>query len=190
MQVFEAPLKGLLIDELDIYEDNRGYFVERFSKNKFEALSLPVHFVQDNHSRSFPGVIRGLHFQPKPAQGKLVGCPRGSILDVAVDIRTDSPTFGEYFDIELNDSNGKLLWIPPGFAHGFCVLGNEPADVTYKITSHYNPDGETGIAWNDPDINIAWPFEKMAEPITSERDTNQQSLAHYKAHPSVWLEGE
>lgn len=191
MEILDAPIKGLKIIKLDIFSDARGFFVERFSKNKFSANGLPTNFVQDNHSRSSSGVIRGLHFQPNPAQGKMVGCIRGKIWDVAVDIRIDSETFGQYFGIELSDENGTLLWIPSGFAHGFCVLGNESADVFYKITSHYNPNGETGIAWNDKDINIKWPLDKMCfdnKPITSIRDTEQQSLLEYKKSPLKWIE--
>ncbi len=190
MHIETTPIADLKIITLAIYEDNRGFFVERFSHNKFKDLGFEQKFVQDNHSRSFAGVIRGLHFQPHFAQGKLVGATRGRIWDVAVDIRPESTTFGQYFGIELSDTNGKLLWIPPGFAHGFAVLGDQTADVMYKITSHYNPTGETGISWNDPDFNIKWPLDDMSfngSPIVSERDTNQQSFAHYTANPATWI---
>lgn len=190
MEKHTTPLDGLLVFTLDIYSDNRGFFTERYSQNRFASHGFEQHFVQDNHSRSVPGVIRGLHFQPNLAQGKLVGAVRGRIWDVAVDIRPDSPTFGQYYGIELSDSNGKLLWIPPGFAHGFCVLGDGEADVSYKITTHYNPDGETGIAWNDPDINVQWPLEAMVfddTPIVSQRDTEQQSFKDYAQNPATWI---
>lgn len=180
MKVYRSNLKELAIVELDVYGDSRGFFVERFNAGKFAELGLPTEFVQDNHSRSAPGVLRGLHFQPDPPQGKLVGVTRGRIWDVAADIRMDSPTLGQHFGLELNDENGKLLWIPPGFAHGFCVLGNEPADVVYKLTSLYNPKGETGIAWDDAELAIAWPTSKSPR-IISERDIKAQSFAEYKA---------
>lgn len=182
-KVEKCELEGLLIVTLDIFGDSRGFFIERFNENKFRELGLPHYFPQDNHSRSAPGVIRGLHFQPNPAQGKLVGAARGSIWDVAVDIRPESPTFGKWFGIELSDSNGKLLWIPPGFAHGFCVTGEGPADVFYKVTSLYNPASETGITYADLEIGIKWP---VTNQIVSERDTRQQSFAEYKKNPAVW----
>lgn len=190
MKVSDAGLDGLKIVELDVYGDSRGFFVERYNEEKFREHGLPTYFAQDNHSRSAPGVLRGLHFQPTPAQGKLVGCGKGRIWDVAVDIRVDSPTLGQHFGLELSDTNGLLLWIPPGFAHGFCVLGNERADVLYKCTSVYNPKGEQGIAWNDPDIAVAWPFAGMqlqdGKPVTSERDDQQPSFADYRQHPPQW----
>jgi len=136
-------------------------------------------FVQDNHSRSFPNVLRGLHYQP--GQGKLVSVIRGRIWDVAVDIRPDSETLGQHYSVELSDENGRMLWIPSGFAHGFCVLGDQPADVLYKVTSVYNPVGEGGIAYDDPELGIKWPIEN---PIISARDKAQQSFASYrKANP-------
>jgi len=191
MEISGTPIEGLKIIKLDKFSDNRGFFIERYSKNKFKANGLPTNFVQDNHSRSTKGVIRGLHFQPNPAQGKMVGCINGRIWDVAVDIRPESETYGQYFGIELSSDNATLLWIPPGFAHGFCVLGDNDADVSYKITSHYNPKGETGIAWNDPDINVQWPLDEMSfdkEPVTSIRDTEQQSFADYRKSPLEWIE--
>ena len=190
MQVIDTPLADLKIVELDVYGDERGFFVERFNEERFKDHGLPTMFLQDNHSRSAPGVLRGLHFQPTPSQGKLVGCVGGRIWDVAVDIRPESNTFGQHFGLELNDQNGKLLWIPGGFAHGFCVLGDKPADVYYKCTAMYNPKGEQGIAWNDPDVAVTWPFADMAledgKPTTSRRDDNQQSFAHYRKNPAVW----
>jgi dTDP-4-dehydrorhamnose 3,5-epimerase len=178
MKVETTPINGLLIITLDIHGDDRGFFVERYSKRKFEEHGLPTNFVQDNHSRSAPGVLRGLHFQHTPAQGKLVGAVRGSIWDVAVDIRPGSLTLGKYFAIELTDLNGKLLWIPAGFAHGFCVLGNGFADVSYKTTALFEPTGESGIAWNDPDFAIDWPIKN---PIISARDSNLQSFKEFRA---------
>lgn len=181
MKVLDTPLEGLKVVELDVYGDNRGFFVERFNKDKFAKAGLPMEFVQDNHSRSAAGVLRGLHYQYEPAQGKLVGCIGGRLLDVAVDIRKDSPTLGKWFSIELSAENGKLLWIPEGFAHGFCVLGDEPADLYYKITGGtYNPEGEGGIMWNDSEIGINWGAKN---PVISERDGNQLSFKEYLKEP-------
>lgn len=176
MKVETLSLEGLKLIELKQYHDHRGFFTERFNNRTFTEIGLPNHFVQDNHSRSHPQVIRGLHFQNNPAQGKLVGVIRGKIWDVAVDVRPDSPTFGKHIGVELSDENGKLLWIPAGFAHGFCVLGDEPADVFYKVDAIYNPTGETGICWNDEDLAIAWPVQN---PIVSDRDKSLQSFASY-----------
>lgn len=167
MKILETTIADLKIIELDVYRDDRGYFVERFNKTKFDSLGIPSDFVQDNSSRSLPNVIRGLHYQNDPSQAKLVGCTKGRIWDVAVDIRKNSKTFGQYFAIELSDDNGKLLYIPAGFAHGFCVLENESADVTYKVDGVYNPKGEGGIIFNDPDLNIEWPIQN---PILSTKD--------------------
>lgn len=183
MEVSKTPLEGLLVVKLDVHGDERGFFIERFHAEKFKELGLPHDFLQDNHSRSTQNVLRGLHCQHTPAQGKLVGVIRGKIWDVAVDIRPDSKTFGQYFAIELDDTNGKLLWVPPGFAHGFCVLSEGLTDVIYKTTANYNPAGETGIAWDDPEINVKWPVEN---PIISAKDQNQQSFSQYKAAPPNW----
>jgi len=141
--------------------------MERFHAADFRGLGLPVAFVQDNHSRSHPRVLRGLHYQDDPPQGKLVGVTRGRIWDVAVDVRPGSPTFAQSFALELNDTDGRLFWIPAGFAHGFCVLGDEPADVMYKVDAPYNPRTERGILWRDADLAIKWP---VADPIVSDRD--------------------
>jgi len=183
MKVEKTPLDGLLVVTLDIHGDERGFFVERFNEGKFKELGMPTNFVQDNHSRSSPGVLRGLHCQHTPPQGKLVGVVRGRIWDVAVDIRVNSPTLGQHFAIELNDMNGKLLWIPAGFAHGFCVLGDELVDVLYKTTALFSPGGETGIAWDDPDFAINWPIKNA---IISKRDQTQQSFKEYLRNPQKW----
>src|SRR5205823_71251 len=139
MKVLPVEIKGLALVELKVHGDARGFFVERYQHDRFRDHGLPSNFVQDNHSRSAPGVLRGLHYQVNPGQGKLVGVIRGRIWDVAVDIRPNSPTYGKHVAVELSDMNGRLLWIPPGFAHGFCVLGEEPADVLYKVDAAYNP---------------------------------------------------
>jgi len=181
MKVIDTKLKDLKVIELDLFGDKRGFFVERFNKEKFEKLGLPTEFIQDNHSKSAPNVLRGLHYQYEPAQSKLVGCVGGRLLDIAVDIRKDSSTLGQWFSIELTEDNGKLLWIPAGFAHGFCVLGNEPTHLYYKIVGGtYNPEGEGGIMWNDKDLNIDWQIQN---PVISERDKNQMSFKDYLKDP-------
>jgi dTDP-4-dehydrorhamnose 3,5-epimerase len=172
--VIETGLAGLKLVQLTVHGDERGFFVERFQAERFAEHGLPSKFVQDNHSRSAPGVLRGLHFQTQPAQGKLVGCVGGRIWDVAVDIRKNSPTFGKSYGVELSALNGRLLWVPAGFAHGFCVMGNEPADVLYKVDAIYNPATEGGIRWNDPALAVEWP---VRDPLVSARDAAMKTLA-------------
>ena len=176
MKVRKLDLEGLLVIELDVHRDDRGFFLERFHQDEFRKLNVPLEFKQDNHSRSAPRVLRGLHFQIDPPQGKLIGVTRGRIWDVAVDIRPDSQTFGKHLGIELNESNPQLLYMPPGFAHGFCVLGNEDADVFYKTSTTYNQKGEGGIRWDDPELDISWPIK---EPLVSDRDQSLGSLAQF-----------
>ena len=183
MNITRLDLEGLALIELVIHRDVRGFITERFHLDRFRENGLPTNFVQDNHSRSSPGILRGLHYQYRPTQGKLVGVIRGQIWDVAVDIRPDSPTYGRSLGVELSDVNGRVLWVPPGFAHGFCVLGDESADVLYKVDAVYHPAGEGGIFWADPDLSIPWP---MPRPIVSERDQNLPSFAEYRAHPVRW----
>ena len=180
MEILSTEFVGLKVVQLKIYHDNRGFFVERFNKKLFQDLGLPVDYFQDNHSLSAPNVIRGLHFQNNPSQAKLVGCLRGKILDVAVDIRKNSPTFGKYFSIELSAENGKLLFIPAGFAHGFAVLGDEPADVMYKVDNQFSKEGDGGIRFNDPDLKIDW---QIANPIISDKDKNLPLFADYLKNP-------
>ena len=183
MKVSPLGIEGLLLVELVVHEDYRGFFIERFQIDRFREHGLPTQFVQDNHSRSRPGVLRGLHYQNTPAQGKLVGVPRGRIWDVAVDIRPGSPNFGRHASVELSDLNGRLLWIPAGFAHGFCVLGDEPADVLYRADALYGPGGEGGIAWDDQDLALPWP---IGDPIVSDRDRALPSFTEYCATPAPW----
>ncbi|MEM7616922.1 MAG: dTDP-4-dehydrorhamnose 3,5-epimerase [Pseudomonadota bacterium] len=180
MKIETTPLSDLKLIKLNVHQDNRGFFVERFNLQKFQEHNLPTTFYQDNHSRSAPKVLRGLHLQHNPAQGKLVGCIRGAIWDVAVDVRPNSKTYGQYYGVELSGDNGQLLWMPSGFAHGFCVLGDEPADVMYKVSAEYNPSGEQGIMWNDKNIAIDWPIN---DPVISQRDQQQISFADYKENP-------
>lgn len=181
MTITPLEIPDLKLIELKIFGDSRGFFVERFQEKKFLDAGLPGHYVQDNHSRSAPGVLRGLHYQLNPAQGKLVGVVRGRIWDVAVDVRAGSPMFGQYVGIELTDMNGRLLWIPPGFAHGFCVLGDEPADVLYKVDAAYNPAGEGGVLWSDTELAVPWP---VTNPTISGRDQKLPAFSQYKQHPA------
>lgn len=183
MKITNGPLDGLKIIELAVHGDERGFFVERYHAGKLAEHGFDELFVQDNHSRSAPGILRGLHYQSDPAQGKLVGVVSGAVWDVAVDIRTDSPTFGQHFGIELSDSNGRLLWIPAGFAHGFCVLGDQAADMYYKCTGLYNGAGEGGILYDDPDLAIDWPVKN---PQVSARDEGLMSLAEYQNNAPKW----
>jgi dTDP-4-dehydrorhamnose 3,5-epimerase len=183
LRVVRERLSGVLTVELRQFVDERGFFVERYNESRFREAGLPASFCQDNHSRSAPGVIRGLHYQTGPPQGKLVGVIRGRIWDVVVDIRPTSATFGSHLSTELNDADGRLLWIPPGFAHGFCVLGDEAADVLYKVDQLYNRETEGGVRWNDPDLAIAWP---VTNPTVSERDQSLQTFARYRGQPARW----
>lgn len=165
MNISQTPLAGLLIIEPKVFIDNRGYFFEAYHQEKYSAHGIPS-FVQNNLSHSNRNVVRGLHYQLPNAQGKLVGVTYGTIWDVAVDIRRQSPTFGQWFAITLSDENHKQLYIPPGFAHGFCVL-SDTADVYYQCTAPYAPTHEHGILWSDPRLNITWPVK---EPILSAKD--------------------
>ena len=179
MKVRKIDIQDLLVIEPEIYGDSRGYFFESFSKKKFEAATgVQADFVQDNESKSAYGVIRGLHFQKDPhAQAKLIRVVRGKVLDVAVDLRPDSPTYGRYHAEELSEDNHLQMFIPKGFAHGFSVLSDE-AVLQYKCDGYYNPESEGGIAWNDPDLNIDWgiPAEKV---ILSAKDKDRQTLKEY-----------
>lgn len=183
MKTTRVDIEGILLIELTLNSDERGFFIERFHQNRFREQGLGRTFVQDNHSRSRPRVLRGLHYQHNPPQGKLVGVVAGRIWDVAVDIRPLSPTYGGSFGCELSDLNGRMLWIPPGFAHGFCVLGEEDADVVYKVDAYYDRSGEGGIHWADSDLSIKWP---IIDPIISERDDRLSSFAAYRTRPVVW----
>ncbi len=184
MKLHDTPLHGVKLLELDVFGDARGFFCERFSSKKFLELGLPIEFVQDNHSRSAPGVVRGLHYQRDPDQAKLVGVTRGSIWDVVVDIRAGSPTFGEHFAVELSDTNGRMLYVPAGYAHGFCVLGTELADVLYKVDGLYNPHGEGGILYDDPDLQIPWPVRITG---VSARDAQLDNWERYCEDPVYHL---
>jgi dTDP-4-dehydrorhamnose 3,5-epimerase len=166
VKVVETTLPGVLIVEPRVFRDGRGFFMETFNAERYAACGLPTEFRQDNHSRSTRGVLRGLHYQLHRPQGKLVSVVRGRVFDVAVDIRRGSPTFGRWFGTELSDEAPRAVWIPPGFAHGFCTL-SEVADFVYKCTDVYVPEHDRGILWSDPSIGIDWP---VGDPLLSDRD--------------------
>ncbi len=186
MKIHDTALPEVKRISLDIFRDTRGFFCERYHQEKFAALGLTATFVQTNHSRSAPGVIRGLHFQHHPAQAKLVGVTRGAVLDVAVDVRPHSPRFGQFVTAELSEENAEMLWIPAGFAHGFCVMGDRPADVLYNITATYHAAGESGVRLDDPAIGVPWPVAPDAA-IISERDLAMPSLAEAKENLARWF---
>ncbi len=175
MKVTPTSVPDVLLIEPQLYGDARGFFLESFNQRAFaQATGLDLNFVQDNHSRSGQGVLRGLHYQIEQAQGKLVRVVRGAVFDVAVDIRRDSPSFGRWVGYELSEHNQRQLWIPPGFAHGFLVL-SESADFLYKTTQYYAPAHERCILWNDEQIAIQWPIEDI--PILSQKDAAGLTLA-------------
>jgi dTDP-4-dehydrorhamnose 3,5-epimerase len=173
MERLETRLEGPALIKPVIHGDERGFFHESYRRNTYAELGVPEEFVQDNHSRSSRGIVRGMHFQVGHGAAKLVSCARGSILDVVVDIRRGSPTFGEWEAFELTDENLHKIYCPIGFAHGFCVL-SEQADVIYKQAPYYEQGLERGIAYNDPDVAIAWP--KDVELVPSQRDANAPLL--------------
>jgi dTDP-4-dehydrorhamnose 3,5-epimerase len=170
----------VLVVDVDVYGDARGFFFESYHRQKFAALGITAEFVQDNHSRSTAGVVRGLHYQDRSApMGKLVRCSLGAILDVAVDLRLGSPTFGRWTGVELSAENKRQLWVPVGFAHGFAVL-SDVADVQYKCTGFYTPAAERVLAWDDPDLGVDW---RVRQPVLSPRDLAGMSLAQYRVKP-------
>ncbi|MBX7205185.1 MAG: dTDP-4-dehydrorhamnose 3,5-epimerase [Bacteroidia bacterium] len=167
MEVKTTPIQGLLIIQPKVFTDARGYFFESYSEKLFKQHGIDAHFVQDNQSLSQKGALRGLHFQAPPyEQGKLVRVIKGAVLDVVVDIRKNSPTYGEHFSLELSEKNFLMLWVPPGFAHGFATIENDTIFV-YKCTNLYHKESEGGIKWNDPDLNINWG---VSDPIVSDKD--------------------
>ena len=176
MNIIKTKIEGLLVVEPQVFGDERGFFVETFNKKRYQEVGIDLEFVQDNLSKSSKGVLRGLHWQTPPfAQGKLVQVISGVVLDVAVDIRFGSPTFGQYVAVELSGENKKQFWIPPGFAHGFVSL-EEDTIFSYKCTNLYNKESERGVMWNDLDINVDWQLEKygISNPIISEKDQNNK----------------
>ena len=177
MKIIKTEIEGLLIIEPRVFEDKRGYFFESWSKDAFENAGLDINFVQDNQSLSSKGVVRGLHFQNPPfAQGKLVRVLKGSVLDVAVDIRKNSPTYGKYLSVHLTEENKTMFWIPPGFAHGFSTLEDNTM-FSYKCSGIYNKESEGSLMWNDTDLNIDW---QIKNPIISEKDQISELFTNFK----------
>ena len=169
----ELEIPGIILIKSNPFFDERGFFVENYKKSEFGKNGIPYEFIQDNHSSSIKGVLRGLHYQKNPfPQGKLVKCVYGEIFDVAVDIRKNSPTFGKWIGVFLSDKNNYMLWIPPGFAHGFLSLSNH-AEVIYKVShNEYSPEYDAGIRWNDSTIGIRWPLDLVEKTIISKKDSN------------------
>ncbi|MDO4325612.1 MAG: dTDP-4-dehydrorhamnose 3,5-epimerase [bacterium] len=175
IKVTTCEIEGLYVIEPTVFKDARGYFVETYNQNDFKEAGLNMQFVQDNQSMSVKGVLRGLHFQKQYPQGKLVRAIRGTVFDVAVDLRANSKTYGKWFGVTLSADNKKQFYIPEGFAHGFLVLSDE-AEFAYKCTDFYHPGDEGGVLYNDPDIGIEWPIEEGMELILSEKDKNWKGL--------------
>jgi len=169
----ETKLDGVVLLEPQVFGDARGFVVETYRRDAWGELGVDLEFVQHNHSRSGKGILRGLHFQTEPGQAKLVRCPRGAIFDVAVDLRRDSPTYRQWEGHVLDDERHRQLFVPAGFGHGFAVL-SDVADVTYLLSSLYDPATESGIAWNDPDVGVEWP---IANPLLSDRDKQAPRLS-------------
>lgn len=171
MQISSCALADVLIIEPSVFADQRGHFLETWHQQRLRQAGLDIEFVQDNSSRSRPGVLRGLHYQLPQPQGKLVHVSRGRVWDVVVDLRRASATFARHFAIELNDSNHRQLWVPPGFAHGFYVLGDQQADVHYKCSAPYAPEHEQVLAWDDAQLAIPWPLAAAGQPLLSAKDS-------------------
>jgi dTDP-4-dehydrorhamnose 3,5-epimerase len=184
IKVTKCNIDGIHVIEPTVFGDERGYFMETYNQNDFAEAGLDMKFVQDNQSMSVKGVLRGLHFQKQFPQGKLVRAIRGSVFDVAVDIRQDSQTYGQWFGIILSDENKKQLYIPEGFAHGFLVLSEE-AEFCYKCTDFYHPGDEGGIIWNDPEIGIKWPIEEGMKLAFSDKDTKWSGFLDYTNNNSL-----
>jgi len=172
MKVIKTKLPGVLIIEPKVFGDSRGFFKENFQAERYREIGIEYDFVQDNYSRSQKGVLRGLHFQVNKPQGKLVSCSQGAVFDVVVDVDPMSGTFSQYVAVELTEDNHFQLWVPPGYAHGFCVL-SDTADFQYKCTDYFDQSNESGVIWDDPDIAIRWPIN---HPLLSDKDANLPSL--------------
>ena len=176
MRILNTDLAGVLLVDPDVFRDGRGYFLETFHERKYREAGIPHSFVQDNQSRSIRGTLRGLHAQIRKSQGKLVRTLQGEIFDVAVDIRPGSPTFGKWTGAKLSGDDFRQMFIPPGFAHGFCVL-SETAEVVYKCTDFYDRSDEIGLRWDDPGVGIAWPIR---DPLLSEKDAALPTLSELR----------
>lgn len=191
MKIITTNLPGVIVIEPKIFGDKRGFFLETYREDVLQDTGVDTHFVQDNHSHSKKGVLRGLHYQMQHMQGKLVRVVTGSVFDVAVDIRHDSPTFGDWYGTQLDEDNMRMMYVPPGFAHGFVVL-SETTDFLYKCTDYYHHESEQGIAWDDPDIGIKWP---ISDVTLSDKDKNNillkdQSIKKLPSYEKLKLEFE
>lgn len=175
MKIIETSLPGVMVIEPKVFGDDRGFFLETYRQDCFREAGIEEVFIQDNHSRSCKGVLRGLHYQLEQPQGKLVRVSRGAVYDVAVDVRKGSSNFGQWVGVVLDDKNHRMMYVPPGFAHGFCVISDE-VDFIYKCTGYYHPQSEQGIAWNDPNLAISWPSD--IEFILSEKDKHNPILVN------------
>ncbi len=180
IKVTRLPIEGLFVIEPTVHGDSRGYFMETYNQKDMSEAGLNMTFVQDNQSMSRKGVLRGLHFQKQFPQGKLVRVIKGAVFDVAVDLRRESPTFGQWYGVELTAENKKQFYISPGFAHGFLVLSDE-AEFCYKATDFYHPGDESGLMWNDAEIGVEWPLDKIDELLLSEKDKVNPTFAELKA---------
>ncbi len=174
MEIEKTSISDVLVIKPNVFGDDRGFFMETFRENWLVEAGIDAHFVQDNHSKSVQGTVRGLHYQIERPQGKLVRVTRGEVFDAAVDLRENAPTFGQWVGCLLNECDKEMLWVPPGFAHGFLVV-SESAEFVYKCTEYYEPDHERTILWNDPDLSIDWPKLEV-EPLLSEKDVNGVSF--------------
>ncbi len=184
MQIVETDIPEVLIVEPTVFGDQRGFFMESFNRQAFEEVGLPTEFVQDNHSRSAQGVLRGMHYQMQQTQGKLVRVTAGAVFDVAVDMRRESEYFGRWVGVELSAENKKQLWVPPGFAHGFYTL-SQSADFQYKCTDYYAPQHERCLLWNDAEVGIEWPIASGDEPTLAAKDAAGLPLAQAEAFGHV-----
>jgi dTDP-4-dehydrorhamnose 3,5-epimerase len=184
MRFTDTPLKGIILIEPDVHEDRRGRFLELYHLDRYAKAGLSARFVQDNFARSVRGTLRGLHYQRRHPQGKLVTAMEGTVFDVAVDIRRGSPSLGKWYGVELSAENARQLYIPPGFAHGYCVL-SDTASVMYKCTDFHVADDERGILWNDPALGIAWP---VATPLLSAKDQAYKTLADSDSELPLYAE--
>ena len=169
MNIETTPIEGLVVLRPKVFGDERGFFMETWNAQGFRDAKLDLNFVQDNHSRSSRGILRGMHYQTEQTQGKLVRVSRGEVFDVAVDLRRSSPTLGKWFGVTLSEDNHKMLWVPPGFAHGFYVT-SDSADFQYKCTDFYNASAEVSLAWDDPTVGIKWPTDSGGTPQVSGKD--------------------
>jgi dTDP-4-dehydrorhamnose 3,5-epimerase len=182
MEFAPTRIPDVVLIEPKVFGDSRGYFLETWQESRFAAAGIDAHFVQDNHSHSSQWILRGMHYQIQQTQGKLVRVSRGAVFDVAVDVRKSSPTFGQWVGVELSDANHRMVWVPPGFAHGFLAL-TEVVDFMYKCTDFYAPQHERTLRWDDPAVGIQWPLPAGVKPLLAQRDANAAALGELECLP-------